>query len=233
MAAQNRRKVARGFTLVELVVVIAVIVILAAILIPTILGVVENSRVSAAKAMVAEVGKAMKRYHDETGYWPYGGSVWNPKPGGSPEVPPTEFNTNDTALFAGAPPDLSVVQSPTPLEPLPNCQFIADGSPCWSGPYLGAGGALGAPGNRDPWGNPLRFAYYRPFDGGGGSSAFPQGFVVIWSAGPDKKDATGCVPSALGNATAAPGCSIDPIRLSKGQAMPGADDIVKLVGQAL
>ena len=52
----QKLKAKKGFTLVELIVVIAIIGVLAAILVPTMLGYVQNSRVTAAD----QVAKTIK-----------------------------------------------------------------------------------------------------------------------------------------------------------------------------
>jgi prepilin-type N-terminal cleavage/methylation domain-containing protein len=232
MGARAGRSTSRGFTLIELVIVIAVIGILAALLIPTILGVVERSRRAAAKEQIAELAKTMKRFHDDTGYWPRADSVWVPQPGGSPQIDPAEFSAADTVMFASNPPDItSISVNGESLSPIPHCKDARPGYSCFNGPYLGAGDSLGGRGMLDPWGNPLRYTYIRPFDGGGGSVNFPQGFVAIWSAGPDRKDATGCFGTTTGAKTA--GCAYDLVKISQGQSSIPSDDEVRFVGSAL
>jgi prepilin-type N-terminal cleavage/methylation domain-containing protein len=236
MNIHTRKALSRGFTLVELVIAIAVIAILAALLVPTILGQVERSRRATAMASAAELAKTMKRFKDETGYWPYGASIWNPGLNGSSDVSPAEFTSNDTAMFLSVPPDTSLADSASPLPPLKKCAEVHPGNTCYNGPYLSTGSSMADPMMRDPWGSPFRYVYNRPCDGVGACSApeFPQGFVAIWSAGPDRLDATGCVDSTQGGATAAPGCTLDRLRIAQGQpSVPGADDIVRFVGQAL
>jgi general secretion pathway protein G len=57
----------RGFSLVELVIVITVIAVLAAMLAPSILGQIEKARISRAKSDVNELAKIVARIRNDTG----------------------------------------------------------------------------------------------------------------------------------------------------------------------
>jgi len=59
-----------AFTLMELLVVVAILVVLAAIAVPSYFTYVEFSRRAAAQASAKSIGKAVEAYHVATGEWP-------------------------------------------------------------------------------------------------------------------------------------------------------------------
>ena len=64
------KKSSRGFTLVELVIVVAIIIILAAITISVYSGTQARSRDAKRKADIANITKAMELYYDDNGQYP-------------------------------------------------------------------------------------------------------------------------------------------------------------------
>lgn len=62
----------RGFTLVELLIVVAVIAILVAILIPNFVRARAQSQVAASKSNLKNLGTALEQYHVDTGAYPVG-----------------------------------------------------------------------------------------------------------------------------------------------------------------
>jgi general secretion pathway protein G len=120
-----------GFTLIELVIVIAVIAILAALLIPTILGQVERSRTSRAENDIGELARAVARLRVDTG---------------SSVTGCVDVLTNLTAA-TGPTAACNPPNFPSNLT-LASCTdaFVKPGIWCWGGPYVGV-----LP--TDPWGD--------------------------------------------------------------------------------
>ncbi len=59
-----------GFTLIELVLVVAVVAILAAILVPTVFSILDDSAITKGKADVKAVAGAIAKFRDDTGEYP-------------------------------------------------------------------------------------------------------------------------------------------------------------------
>ncbi len=63
-------KAKKAFTLVELLIVIAIIGVLAGMLIPMVSGAYTKARVTNSKTFLANMAAALERYHDEYGFYP-------------------------------------------------------------------------------------------------------------------------------------------------------------------
>ncbi len=148
-----RRKKEAGFTLIEVVVVVAVIAILAAVLTPYITKYIDDSRVAKARNEVQVIGGALTNFYKDTGMWPSRNAT-----GGAIAYLYTGTTSPATAaIFSGTPPvvppvapwsgtggylDNSLLTNGT------GNAYPANGDMQWRGPYIG--GALPV----DPWGKP-------------------------------------------------------------------------------
>ena len=70
MTMQNRIRNIRGFTLVELLTVIAIIAILAALIFPAIKNSLKKAEIAKAQTAIAGLEIAFKAYFNEYGHWP-------------------------------------------------------------------------------------------------------------------------------------------------------------------
>ncbi len=65
-----RRRDQRGFTFVEIMVVVAILAILAAIVVPRIMGRTDEAKITAAKVQMRNIEGALKLYKLDTGKYP-------------------------------------------------------------------------------------------------------------------------------------------------------------------
>lgn len=166
----------RGFTLIELMVVIIVIAILAAVLIPTIMDVVGKSRVSKSKADLDGISKGFMRYKFDMGVWP--GNM-----GGTAPL---------TCKWDGA------VDATDTLDSNNTCEFNDETkNGLWKGPYLEGGVKEGTKraynngidanstiqsGIKDPWAKSFHAFFYKV-----ANLDLPQGGIVLASSGSNQK----------------------------------------------
>jgi type II secretion system protein G len=89
------RQTSKGFTLIEVMVVIVILGILSALIVPNIIHKAGDARIAAAKADVAAIGQALDMYKLDNSSYPssdQGLEALVKKPSGSPE--PRNWNSN-------------------------------------------------------------------------------------------------------------------------------------------
>ena len=67
----------KGFTLIEMVIVVAVIAILAGLLVPMVGGLIEEARVSRMKSELKQIATATITYNAKKAYWPRSSATAN------------------------------------------------------------------------------------------------------------------------------------------------------------
>lgn len=68
--SRNKGRVRRGFTLIELLVVIIILAILAAVIIPRVIGRTEDARIAKASSDVAAIDSMLDNYRLDVGNYP-------------------------------------------------------------------------------------------------------------------------------------------------------------------
>lgn len=137
----------RGFTLIELVVVLAVIAILAAILTPIVTSYIDRAKVSAAHSDVNNIAAAITQFNIDTKLWPIyktnadipNGSVWSVLRGPGDQASVAAVANTWTDIING--------EGTTSLNIVLNTNFLGlptQGARAWRGAYLELG--------TDPWG---------------------------------------------------------------------------------
>src|SRR5207249_4557697 len=149
---ENSEMKSKGFTLIELAVVLAIIAVLAAVLTPLVGGYLDQARITRAQADVRTIADAVKLYNRDTGRWPIYDSSSDYSTDTAPETTKVEIGTS-----AGNPPtpgsgwSLSTVHAATSLDLYINNDRSGVGTasfPCagFRGPYITTF-------DSDPWGN--------------------------------------------------------------------------------
>ena len=169
-----------GFTLIEIIVVIAVIAILAAIMTPSIIKNIDDSRVARAKNDVQVLGAAIADFYKDTGKWP---ADDDPSAGNSNYLYVLETSSGTTPSHSGTDTNGWTTWGSARRDTFENQLVLNDpkgggnaypttGEFRWKGPYINEV-------KSDPWGN----KYYCNVIGLWYGSGYEATFVL--SAGPD------------------------------------------------
>jgi prepilin-type N-terminal cleavage/methylation domain-containing protein len=140
----------KGFTLIELAVVLAIIAVLAAVLTPMVTGYLDQARLARAQADVRTISDAIKLYNRDTGRWPiyYTNGAYGSDTVGSPELATSTGNL-PTAGSGWTSTNVSV--GTTSLELYLNNDYSVVGSASF--PKAGFRGPYVRTVDSDPWGN--------------------------------------------------------------------------------
>ena len=90
MTALRRRSDERGFTLIEIMVVVVIIAVLATLILPNVIGRAEDARLAKAKADIRALDSALAMYRLDNGHYPttdQGLQALVKKPSGEPSAP--------------------------------------------------------------------------------------------------------------------------------------------------
>ena len=166
-----------GFTMIEVVITLAVVAILAAVLIPLISQNIQSARFARAGSDVATLGKAVVQFHQDMAAWPIakGGvqvrllfSDTDNDNNGVPDTSSIPLGWNGIAPADSSSLYYDLINNSNGYTPGPR----ADGMPSWNGPYLSAA-------RPDPWGYPYLVNAQQLWPGNIGN-------VYVVSAGPGR-----------------------------------------------
>ena len=159
----------RGFTLVELLIVIAIIGILASIVLVSMGEAREKARVAKARSEIKQIYTAIFNLEGDTGYWP------GHQDGYKKQCPPSG-NSNNNEICADDNAECVCGYGERSLNA--DCAGLTQDDSV--DPYLGWDGPYFDEVPADPWGNEYFFDTDYYLDGGAGDCV-----VVIGSYGPD------------------------------------------------
>jgi len=146
---KNTRR--NSFTLMEMVVVLAVIAVLAAIIVPNAFQAIEKSKVARAIADIRAIKHAAEMFHSDTGLWP--GSQWGDMSAYGDHLSPAEYGEG-------------FVTAPIVHDGDARSQNLVSN---WDGPYLQRW-------SNTPWAMPYMWDYNN-WDSNGDGIAFEH---IVW-----------------------------------------------------
>lgn len=148
----------RGFTLIEVIVVAAIIAILAGILVPMIFSQIDESKIARATGDVKSIANSIMIFRKDNSKWPgFSAGTFpcsTPASGGDATVISLLQSVGTIPRLDGAnwdtssSKDISILLANLPLDSGNSCYpaAAAPTSPGWKGPYLPSN-------STDPWGN--------------------------------------------------------------------------------
>lgn len=167
----------RGFTLIEIIVVIACIALLAGVLAPMVFKNLQDARIAKAKSDIKALATAMAQFYSDVGEWP------SRADDGTPDSIYVLYSTDDSTT-AVIPPGAYTPDGDDQIDPMYD-HLIANNQTynAWDG-RIGWNGAYMESDSLDPWGNSyliyvLAF-WYPSVDP---TTDFTKAWVI--SAGPD------------------------------------------------
>lgn len=165
----------KGFTLIEIVIVLGVIAALAAILVPTLMGYIEDAKRARASKDVGTIAAAVAQLNKDTGSWPIYTDANNKSDTIDCLYTGSEFSTVilETGDFAGTSPPQSFGRAFDHFM-RNNANYPFNGQNIWRGPYLNKG-------ETDPWGTPYAILVRRL----GVTAAVQDVHAWVLSAGPN------------------------------------------------
>ncbi len=148
----DRIKREGGFTLIEIVVILAVIAIIAAAMVPRISGIMDDAKISRAGSEVQTIGMGILRFNANTGKWPSRNSSDSDNSiksliSGTADAPVPAPGLGSTG-FLETPSDYfdNHLKNNSPGDAAAGGDYPVMGVNRWNGPYLQQVAA-------DPWGN--------------------------------------------------------------------------------
>jgi len=204
MLMRRRSKPERGFTLLEIIVVLAVLGALAAILTPVVFRFIDDARRTQARDDAIQIALAINRVFKDAGRWPFCKNCQGPNAlqagdaailtsndactgaaalGTCDTKAPSDGTTGSLWVFATSTADslTNHLIKNTPFSGAAGTPYLITGTPRWKGPYLERSPGL------DPWGRSylVNIKNADPAKETPDTSASGLRWTIVISAGPD------------------------------------------------